>query len=267
MNRALLVGINAYPNSPLKGCVNDITDMAEFLVQKCGFTHEDIRLLTDQRATKDGIVERLGWLINGVRKGDRILFHYSGHGAQMPTRDPAGEVDHLDEVICPVDFDWTDEHAIRDKDFNKMFGNLPEGIEFVWISDSCHSADLTRAVFRNDVRVKMLVPPPDIEWRIQTAREKKLAPMTMIGAASGLNVALISGCKSDQTAEDASFNNRPNGALTYYLLSELGKSSGTNESLISVVQNVNEALKAGRYVQEPQLEGNQDMMNRPFMKL
>ena len=37
MNRALLVGINKYPSSPLNGCINDIQDMADFLVGKCKF--------------------------------------------------------------------------------------------------------------------------------------------------------------------------------------------------------------------------------------
>jgi hypothetical protein len=54
MNRAFLVGINAYPGNSLNGCVNDITDMAQFLVERCGFQHADIRLLTDGRATPSG---------------------------------------------------------------------------------------------------------------------------------------------------------------------------------------------------------------------
>ncbi|HEY3116002.1 MAG TPA: caspase family protein, partial [Chloroflexota bacterium] len=75
MNRALLVGINAYPGAPLNGCVNDVTDMASFLVKPCGFAMGDIRLVTDSRATKTAIVDRLGWLLTGLQKGDRILFH------------------------------------------------------------------------------------------------------------------------------------------------------------------------------------------------
>ena len=47
MNKALLVGINNYPTAPLRGCINDVTDMASFLVDKCGFQKGEIRLLVD----------------------------------------------------------------------------------------------------------------------------------------------------------------------------------------------------------------------------
>ena len=104
MDRGLLVGINAYPGNELQGCVNDVTDMAEFLVSHCGFNENDIRLLTDGRATTEAIMEHLKWLMSGAKSGDRVVFHYSGHGAQFPIRDQSGKVTRVDECICPVDF-------------------------------------------------------------------------------------------------------------------------------------------------------------------
>jgi hypothetical protein len=220
MNRALLVGINKYPSQPLKGCVNDVIDMSSFLVTQCGFAMDDIRLLVDERATKAAIIDRLGWLLTGVKSGDRILFHYSGHGVQMPTRNPQGEVDGLDEAICPVDFDWSDMHTIRDKEFHQIFSSIPEGVEFIWISDSCHSAHLSKgmAVMAKKMpshSIKTMLPPADIEWRILTAQSKKIKPFGLIKATKSINLALISGCESHQTSADAAFEGRANGALTY----------------------------------------------------
>jgi len=267
MNRALLVGINAYPSSPLEGCVNDVTDMAEFLVSNCAFDRDSIRLVTDGRATKAAIVERLGWLLSGLRKGDRVLFHYSGHGAQMPTRNAQGKVDRLDEVICPVDFDWTDAHAIRDKDFNRMFSEVPEGVEFVWVSDSCFSGDLARAFPRlvdgKVARPKTLTPPADINWRLQTAKAKNIKAMGFFHSVDNLNVALISGCRKDQTSADAVFAGRPNGALTYYLLKTLEKNGKI--SVMKAVEMVRSALSKAGYDQQPQVEGSKDLANVPFL--
>ena len=45
MNRALLVGINKYPGAELNGCINDVEDMAQFLVKKHLFKEQEIRLL------------------------------------------------------------------------------------------------------------------------------------------------------------------------------------------------------------------------------
>ena len=187
MNRALLVGINAYPSQPLRGCVNDVVDMARLITSKpFGFKKKGVRLLTDARATRDAIWDLLGWLTAGLRAGDRVLFHYSGHGVQLPTRNPAGEVDKLDEAICPVDFDWTDATTIRDKEFARIFSAVPPGVEFVWISDSCHSQDLTRVMLPPsvDIRIKTMLPPADIEWRLQTAKEEQVATLGMAGAAN-----------------------------------------------------------------------------------
>lgn len=273
MDRALLVGINKYPGAPLNGCVNDITDMAKFLNVKCGFAMNSIRLLTDGRATRAAIAERLNWLVTGVRPGDRLLFHYSGHGAQMPTRNPAAEVDRLDEVICPVDFDWSDEHAIRDKDFYKIFSTVPEGVEFVWISDSCHSGDLSRDFpkLKPDHLHKTMLPPEDIDWRLQTAKELqrkagKIQSTSMASAVKELNVALISGCKSNETSADAVFNKRANGALTYFLLKELNSVNGLKETLSEVVKKVSKAVAKYNSGQHPQLDGSKMIAEAWFVE-
>lgn len=270
MNRALLVGINKYPSQPLNGCVNDIQDMAKFLNSHCGFDMNDIRLLVDERATTAAICERLGWLLTGLRSGDRVVFHYSGHGVQLPTRNPQGEVDRLDEAICPVDFDWTDEHSIRDKDFHKIFLSIPTGVEFLWISDSCHSGDLTRELLKEtpDKRQsKTMIAPADIQWRIDTAKRKGIKPLSLTKAATELNLAFISGCRSDQTSSDAYFGNKPNGALTYYLLDELNKRTGLTIPLTKLVVNINSSLATAHYDQQPQLEGNMKLRDKPFLAI
>ena len=273
MDRALLVGINKYPGAPLNGCINDITDMAGFLTNKCGFAMNSVRMLADERATKSAIVERLNFLVSGATPGDRLLFHYSGHGAQMPTRNPAAEVDKLDEVICPVDFDWSDEHAIRDKEFHQIFSSVPEGVEFIWISDSCHSGDLDRdfPLMKPDHLHKTIIPPVDINWRLQTAKKlQTIAPSsittsTLATLSKELNLALISGCKSNETSADAFFNNRPNGALTYFLLKELNSINGLKAPLSSVAKKVAKDVATYNKSQHPQLEGSATIAAKPFV--
>ena len=75
MNRALR--INAYPGNELNHCVDDVSDVANFLVSHCDFQEEEILLLTDKRATTNAIAAHLNWLLTGVNEGDRVVFHYT----------------------------------------------------------------------------------------------------------------------------------------------------------------------------------------------
>jgi hypothetical protein len=258
----LLVGINAYPGQPLNGCVNDVTDMAKFLVAKCGFESDDIRLLVDSRATTDGIKERLGWLLAGVEPGDRVFFHYSGHGALFPMRNAQGQVSGTYDTICPVDFDWSREHAILSTDFEHIFSTVPSGTEFIFVSDSCNSGDLSKAM--RNYSVKFLFPPADIEWRLNTAAAKKMQPYSIRSALHN-NCAFISGCRSDQESADAVFSGRPNGALTYYLLDSLNAPEGLSQSLARLVPIVRQKLQANHYSQQPQLHGPDTLVTRAFL--
>ena len=135
MKRALLIGINQYPGQPLNGCVNDITDMADFLVSAQGFVTGDIRLLSDDRATADAIRDRIKWLVAGAAANDTLLLHYSGHGTLFPVRDAQGNVTAVHGAICPVDFDWTEPHAIFDSELRDLVDLAPETIEFIFVSD------------------------------------------------------------------------------------------------------------------------------------
>jgi len=53
------------PGSDLQGCVNDATNVGDVLLKYYGFTVKEVRVLADERA------------------GDRLQFHFSGHGSQI----------------------------------------------------------------------------------------------------------------------------------------------------------------------------------------
>ncbi len=107
-------------------------------------------------------MERLHWLLDDVPEGgERVLF-YSGHGAQIPSYNFAGEVDRLDECLVPFDFDWNPTHAIRDKQFAELYSQLGYDRRFVAIFDCCHSGGMTRD---GGPRVRGLSPPDDVRHR------------------------------------------------------------------------------------------------------
>ena len=256
-NKALLVGINDYPlpGNDLRGCINDIVDMRNFIASKNKvYDIENIRSITDGRATKKGILQQLDWLIDGATAGDQILFHYSGHGAQQATRHPAIEKDGLDEIICPYDFNDTSATAISDKEFAQHFAKIPQGVHFVWISDSCHAQDLSRK--------PEAIDPAEREhlYEVRYRHIKGGQPVVnfnrtaIIPKPSSLQGVLLSGCASHQLSADAYINNRFNGAFTHYLINNLSH-YGHNTPLQTIIQYVNIDLAKNGFDQNPQIEG------------
>jgi hypothetical protein len=161
--RALLIGINDYPDpaNRLDGCVND-TFLVSAALQERGFDAEDVRVVLNERATAAAIRERLHWLLDGVDDGmERVLF-YSGHGAQIPAYNITGVVDHVDECLVPYDFAWTRESAVTDKDFFRLYSDLPFAAKFFAIFDCCHAGGLTRD---GSHKVRGISPPDDIRHR------------------------------------------------------------------------------------------------------
>ena len=265
-NKALLVGINAYPNANnnLRGCINDIVDMEYFIASKNKvYPKENIKTLTDSRATKKGILSALNWLLLGASAGDQILFQYSGHGAQLPSRSPSIEKDGLDEIICPYNFsgEAAAETAISDKEFAKIFAKIPQGVHFVWISDSCHSEDLSRKheiVEANEANSNYDFKDTRFRrfnYKDSTQQKEAIAPIASLGSThSPLHGALLSGCASHQLSADAYINNRFNGAFTHYLIKNLSL-YGEDASMQDIVKYVNIDLLENDYDQNPQSEG------------
>lgn len=174
--RAVLVGINAYPTSPLKGCVNDVSAMFDLLTQApFSFPPDNVRVLVDARATTAAIKERLEWLVAGLVPGDTAVFHYSGHGSQVRDRDGDELADHMDEILCPVDLDWVTK-VVTDDDLAGYLKRVPAGANCYVILDSCHSGTGTRDLrppgedsgnpHKEHYRASRYLPPPfDIEAR------------------------------------------------------------------------------------------------------
>lgn len=268
MKKALLVGINDYPFFPLRGCINDVEDMAAFLVARGGFRKSDIRLVTDRRATASAITSRLRWLVRSLRPGDEGLFHFSGHGTRLATRNPEGEVDGLDEVVCPADYDWTGRRAIRDKDFAALFQPLRAGARLLWISDSCHSGDLSRGEDPGSAasRPRRLPAPPDVAWRIAAAAESGWRPLGFARVASDLGLNLLAACAPHETAIDGSFDGRPNGAFTRILLDTLASGQWRRRAIASLVAEVGLRLAAAGFTQTPGIEGSERGMRAPFVR-
>src|SRR5215207_9421831 len=100
----LLVGIDEYRDQPLRGCVNDVCAMEEFLGERASGADwtlaPPLRLLNSD-ATRAAVIEGFRSYLTQAGPEDIALFYYSGHGSQEPSPEEfwALEPDRLDETL------------------------------------------------------------------------------------------------------------------------------------------------------------------------
>jgi metacaspase-1 len=256
--RALLVGLNVYPDpaNTLRGCLNDVRQMQRLLDDHFGFGDPaDVRTLTDRRATTQGIKAGLAWLVDGARAGDVLVFHYSGHGSQVP--DPHGDerTDGLDEIICPYDLDW--EAPFTDDDLRTALSGVPGGVSLTVILDCCHAGTGLR-----DVQRWRCIPGP----AASTAAASPLPAGRRIrrfgSTAARAGAVLIAACREDQVSADAFIDGDYHGALTFYLCRLLAD-AGYALSYTELVRRLRACLRVEGFDQVPQLEGPREAVGRP----
>ncbi len=81
MKKALIVGIDDYPSSPLTGCVSDASSMASILATNGdGSPNLEVKLMTSPSSsiTKSTLRHAIESLFEG--NGDMALLYFSGHG-------------------------------------------------------------------------------------------------------------------------------------------------------------------------------------------
>ncbi|XVF82533.1 hypothetical protein PTKIN_Ptkin16aG0057300 [Pterospermum kingtungense] len=106
---AVLVGCN-YPSTQfrLEGCINDVVDMRNLLLEKFGFHASDVKVLIDESVPPH---------------------------SNFTTVIPTAYSEH--EAIVPCDL-----NLITDMDLRQLIRRLPKETSFTIISDSCHSGGL-----------------------------------------------------------------------------------------------------------------------------
>ncbi len=258
-NRMLLIGINAYPGCALAGCRNDISDVDSVIPAKFAFDQTNVHILLDGAATAQNIINECVWL-SQTPGGARAYLHYSGHGAQNPSPNDPNKVD---DVICPVNFDWTQDRMITSEQFVQIFVKMVAGVKFNWVSDSCHSGGLDRGFHNGGKKQtpKFIVAPSAIQHEITKRKiaQRHVHLREMIN--NHINVGFISGCRSDQTSADTEVNGRPCGALTHYYLQSLQTMYAMSLNLF--VPALQKTLYDEGYDQQP--VGDGPRMNLPML--
>lgn len=239
---ALVIGIDKYPllrrvspsgqtvSKDLRGCVNDARNMTQILGERHGFAAENIRLLTDEQATREGILAGLRWLLERVGSDELAVLFYAGHGSQMPDREktkPSG----WDETLVPHD-SGRGAHPnrdITDDELRLWLVEISSRTPYVTlIFDCCHSATLhrtassdERSVDRDERPLSELPPSPLSPAQQAQLRELAQTSPETSWLPSSNRYVVLAACRERETAKEHSFSDGKQpmhaGALTFFL--------------------------------------------------
>ncbi len=261
MNRALLVGIDAYPTQPLAGCAGDINNLAALLLDERHFAFGEIRLLADNRATHRAMVDGLRWLFGCASPGDRLYFHFSGHGAQVPSG-PHGE---LFEALCPFDFDWSPEKALARRDLAGLWAALPNGVSLTWTLDASFAGELAPEAARAVAapRGRTFRAPDSLAREIERRRELNGGARPLLSPRMAERSLLLAACWSDEVASEVSFDGRPRGAFSSALVRTLRRPASARSPVGALPRVLSRDLRL--FHQHAVADGPRSAMARPFL--
>lgn len=164
-NRALVIGIGDYPAASGWAKIHgdkDVDPVVQMLVSN-GYARNNITILKNAQATREGIVRAFENLIASAQTGDPIYIHFSGHGQQV-TDVHGDEADGLDEAWVPYDAafayspSYRGQNHLLDDDLNAYLRRLRSRIganaSLIVIVDACHSGGGTRALDEDDYIVR-----------------------------------------------------------------------------------------------------------------
>jgi hypothetical protein len=275
--RALLIGIDGYAPAPgatqpvppaghapdsrfapgttwisLHGPAVDVPAMHELLQDTYGF--KDIRVLTEQQATRQGILAAIDQLIADTHPGDLDVFYYSGHGSRR--LDTLSTKNHFDQTIVPIDA-WKGSEDIRDKELALRFDKIvyDKHARLTAIYDSCDSGTMARGLTES---VQRALPYDDRD----VAAEKKKDPATVTELdlkriPQDGDAIILAAAAPTESAVEALYpdDNQYHGAFTRALVRVL-KSHTQPLSADDVVAEVANLLHADPVpFQQPSVEG------------
>ena len=239
--RALCIGIDNYPSSPLAGCVADARAWKTVL-GTLGFT---VSTLLDRDATRSRILEVLTDLVVSATPGEVLAFQYSGHGTQVADLD-GDESEGFDQAFVPVDYETG--ALLLDDDLANVYRQLPAGARLTLFMDCCHSGTISRfaprelAATSSRVRRRYLPLSP---WQEQAHRAfRSQLPPTVSRAGSVMSldgVVHMAACQDRQYAYEVDGAGNFTRVATV-ALAEAVRRGETNEAFMDRVSRAVMAL-------------------------
>ncbi len=263
---ALLVGIDNYPApvSPLKGCINDVIAIEEYLRSRVKTEGWNLHLKTlkDEQATRQAIIDNFRQHLCQANSNDVALFYYSGHGSREPAPPEFWHLqpNRLNETLVCYESRLPGGWDLADKELAKLISEVAQkNPHMTLIFDCCHSGSGTRDPFQEtavreyatDERSRPLdsfiFSPEEIQNLISSDKQ-----------TSGWNLPrgqhiLFASCQDSETAKEYRADGEHRGAFCYFLTQTLQQTQG-NLTYRDLFKRTNALVRSKIKQQSPQLE-------------
>ncbi|MBI2811971.1 MAG: caspase family protein, partial [Candidatus Melainabacteria bacterium] len=204
---ALVIGVSKFKDQSMNLRYSDKDALAfyNYLVKDAHFRPDHVRLLLNEKATRENIMAQIGdkWLVRVTGPDDLVVIYFSGHGSPS-TLDQKG-VNYL--VAYNTDKNSLFSTGINLKDFSSLVKERVNSDRVVMVMDACHSGAAAVGATKGLSRVHNM-----------DAEE----------VAQGSGQLVI--CSSEPSQVSWESERYPNGVFTHYLIEGL-KTKGSNTPL------------------------------------
>jgi len=273
---ALIVAVGDYPRTGGWMDLSSGRDADVLAATLYQLQFDQILLLKDADATRQKIINAFeNQIINQVRPGDVVFFHFSGHGQQIseqisPPNVVEDEFDGLDEALIPVDARdqfqygvYEGQNHLSDDQIHQLLNKArkklgPNG-QLVFSVDACYSGTINRdaGLVRTRGTTKVFSSAEVVSKKKDDAGGGLIeAEVTQETGLSPLIV--ISGTRSDEpNYETVDHEGQPIGSLSYALSRTFAKMQ-PKQSFESFFRQLKYEMKQLAPNQTPQIEGDID---------
>ena len=273
---AILIGIDGYPDKPLKSCVRDVQDTKMYLESILHGSVEVQMITASQIGPKspDAVKDRELWptyhnvisafkrVTSLARAGDFVYIHYSGHGTRKP---PFGEFTNSTGDLALVLLTKENrETCLWGSELASLLDDMVnKGLVITLVLDCCFSGSVYR---RDDPSIRFLPCtaemvsqyPPDLERsfkdEILPYRNVSMRPNWLINPDG---YTILTACGPHEETIGARFNGQGHGALSYFLLESL-KCVGLTKRHMDIYNHLHAKFRGSGLPHNPILYGNRN---------
>jgi hypothetical protein len=231
--KALLFGLNYINTSnELRGCINDVNNIGDYLKSK-SYSITKLTDYTNPKPTRATIISELTNFLQKGKEGDKLFFHYSGHGSKLRDNNN-DENDNQDETLEGLD----DKSVLDDELKDIIVNNLKPGVELIALIDACHSGTM-------------------LDLKYQYLNDDNSETVINNNIETNGTVYMIGGSKDYQFSMDAFIEGKWQGALSWAFKKTI--STNTNVTWKELIEKMRSLLNQNGFTQITQFASGKPM--------